>query len=106
MDNSKNFKTERSTRQLQRDGKDGEAKFYLEGCAAAVRAAGENSLGSYAVHIFANDITREITIKIQNQLKIDGGENDATEAIVSKSLDELRKDLMKSFGREDNGRRK
>ena len=99
--NKEQFRISRETAQLESHGKQGEAKFYLDGCSNALRSAMDTHLGSFAVHIYVNDVTRQVNIKVQQQLKIEGKPGDLTEAIVSKSLDEARLSLMASFGRED-----
>lgn len=105
MQNKDKFKTIRQTRQADNAGKDGEAKFYLDGMANALRPPMGVCLGSYAVHIYSNDVTRELSFVTQEKLKLDGNAEDVTEFIVSKSLDELRLQLMAKFGRLPSGRK-
>jgi virulence-associated protein VagC len=95
--NKSQFTVSRSTKKLELNGKTGEARFFLDGANEALRLPASKSLGSYAVHIYANDMTREIQFQIQCQLNL--SEDGTTEAIVSKSMDELRTQLMDKFGR-------
>src|SRR4051812_31358877 len=106
MNNNKSkFNVSRSTKQLQSTGKMGEAKFNVEQAAEAIRPPMSKSLGSFACHIYVNDVTREIIFQNQVQLRLDGSGEEVTEFIASKALDELRLKLMDTFGRNENGRK-
>jgi len=104
MNNKNNYQISRTTKQLGATGKDGEAKFFLEGANQAAQPPAAKSLGSFATHVYVNDITREIIFVNQVQLKIDDSGEAITEFIASKALDELRLQLMNQFGRKENGR--
>lgn len=77
------------------------SQTYLDSAGKELRSPAFELLGSWAVHIYQCELTRQIEVKIQQRLPHDadqfGNYRGVTEQMVNLSLEECRKTLMDTF---------